>query len=160
MQRLDVFDVFSLSPRSAFFAPLSWKLKGGLERRYSPGELDDSLVTVFEGGIGPAWQLGTDLTFFTLLDGTIWIHSDIPDDYALGAGANLGLHWPVADRWSLMLSARSRYFNDTLHATINDYEASANYSLSRDSALRLTLRESGEAGDLHSDVAFGFNWYL
>jgi hypothetical protein len=59
-----------------------------------------------------------------------------------------------------MLSARSRYFVDNLHATIADYEASANYSLSRDSALRLTVHESGEAGDMHSDVAFGFNWYL
>jgi hypothetical protein len=160
LQRLDVFDAFSLSPRSAFFDPLSWKLKAGLERRYSPDELDDRLVTAFEGGIGPAWQLGQSLTFFALLDGTIWVQSHIPDDYALGVGANLGLHWPVSDRWNLMLSARSRYFVDNLHATIADYEASANYSLSRDSALRLTVHESGEAGDMHSDVAFGFNWYL
>jgi hypothetical protein len=160
LQRMDVFDAFSLSPRSAFFDPLSWKLRAGLERRYSPDELDDRLVTTFEGGIGPAWQLGSGLTFFALLDATIWIHSDIEGDYALGLGGNLGLHWPVADRWNLMLSARSRYFIDNLHATIDDYEASANYSLGRDSALRLTLRESGEAGDLHSDVAVGFNWYF
>ncbi|MBT8437311.1 MAG: DUF4105 domain-containing protein [Gammaproteobacteria bacterium] len=160
LQRVDFFDAFSLSPRSAFFDPYSWKLKSSFERLYSPELISDNLVFTFEGGIGPAWRFGSDITFFALLDSAVWIDSEIEDDFAVGIGGNLGLHWPITDWWTIALSARTIYFNNNLHVTIADHELSSNFSLSRNTALRLSLREQGEVGESLEEASIGFNWYF
>ncbi len=160
LQRVDFFDAFSLSPRSAFFDPFSWKLKSSYERLYSPELISDRLVFTLEGGIGPAWQFGSDVTLFALLDSSVWIDSKIPDDFAVGIGGNLGLHWPITDWWTIGLSARTIYFNNNLHVTIVDHELSSNFSLSRNTALRLSLREQGEVGESLDEASIGFNWYF
>ena len=160
LQRVDFFDAFSLSPRSAFFDPFSWKLKSSYERLYSPELISDRLVFALEGGIGPAWQFGSDVTLFALLDSSIWIDSKIPDDFAVGIGVNLGLHWPITDWWTIGLSARTINFNNNLHVTIADHELSSNFSLSRNTALRLSVREQGEVGESLDEASIGFNWYF
>ncbi len=160
LQRVDFFDAFSLSRRSAFFNPLSWKLKSSYERLYSPEVISGQLVFTLEGGIGPAWQFGSDVTLFALLDSSVWIDSKIPDNFAVGIGGNLGLHWPITDWWTIWLSVRTIHFNNNLHVTIADHELSSNFSLSHSTALRLSLRQQGEVGESLDEVSIGFNWYF
>lgn len=160
LQRVDFFDAFSLSQRSAFFSSLSWKLRSSYERLYSPEVISDRLVFTFQGGIGPAWQLGSDVTLFALLDSSVWIDSKIPDDFAVGIGGNLGLHWPIRDWWTIVLSVRTIHFNNNLHVTIADHELTSNFTLSHNTALRLSLREQGDVGESLDEASIGFNWYF
>lgn len=51
--RLDLADIFSLTPRSALFSPWSWRVYGGLERQLTRGE--DVLVAHATGGAGVAY---------------------------------------------------------------------------------------------------------
>lgn len=51
--RLDLADIFSLTPRSALFSPWSWRVYGGLERQWTEG--DDVLVAHATGGAGVAY---------------------------------------------------------------------------------------------------------
>lgn len=160
LQRIDFFDAISLSRRSPFFDPLSWKLKLSYARQYGPAEVSDELVLAFDGGIGLAWKLGSGTTLYALLDGAIWIDDEIPDDVAVGAGANLGLQWYLSDRWTLGLSLRSIEFHNNLRATVVDHAFSSNFSLSRNTALRITWRETGEARNSLEDASLGFRWYF
>jgi hypothetical protein len=160
LQRLDFFDAFSLSPRSAFFTPLSWSLTSSYERLYSPTVLNDQMVFSFEGGIGPAWRLGSEFTLFALLDSAVWIHNKIPDGFALGVGGNLGFHWQITDWWNIRLSARKIRFNNNLHLTVEEHELSNNFSLSRNTALRFSLRRQGEVGASLDEASIGFHWYF
>ena len=54
LQRLDVVDIFSLTPRTELFDPLSWKILTGLERQL----MDDQqrLLAHVSGGVGVAYQ--------------------------------------------------------------------------------------------------------
>ncbi len=54
LQRLDFVDIFSLTPRSQFFDPLSWRVYTGLERQLTKG--NDNLVAHVTGGAGFAYQ--------------------------------------------------------------------------------------------------------
>ena len=48
LYRLDLADIFSITPRTRFFKPLSWKIYGGLERQFTKGV--DQLTGHVTGG--------------------------------------------------------------------------------------------------------------
>ena len=54
LERLDLVDIFSLSPRDEFFRPWSWRIRTGLERQ--PTGARDELVAHVDGGAGQAWS--------------------------------------------------------------------------------------------------------
>lgn len=54
LQRLDVVDIFSLTPRTELFDPLSWKILTGLERQLMGDQ--QRLLTHVSGGVGVAYQ--------------------------------------------------------------------------------------------------------
>ena len=54
LQRFDVVDIFSLTARTQFFKPLSWKIYTGLERQYTFGQ--QRLVAHITGGAGFSYK--------------------------------------------------------------------------------------------------------
>ena len=63
IEQLDLVDIFSLSPRSALFSPLSWRVYAGLERQ--PTRARDVLVAHLTGGGGVAYApLQNNLSYF------------------------------------------------------------------------------------------------
>lgn len=65
LQQLDIVNIFSLTPRTTFFTPLSWRVKGGLERVYRDGQ--DRLVSHVSGGVGYAWNATPNNLTYSLL---------------------------------------------------------------------------------------------
>jgi len=65
LQSLNFADIISLTPRTEFFDPLSWKVRGGLERVYRDGK--DKLVSHITGGAGYSWGLSEDSVVYSLL---------------------------------------------------------------------------------------------
>ena len=55
LHRLDIIDIFSVTPRTQFFKPLSWRVYTGLERQ--PTGQDDVLVSHVTGGVGVSYKL-------------------------------------------------------------------------------------------------------
>ena len=54
LQRLDIIDIFSLTPRNQFFQPLSWRVYTGLEQQITNGE--DHLAGHVTGGAGVTYN--------------------------------------------------------------------------------------------------------
>ena len=95
LQSATFANVFSLSPRSRFFDPLSWRIRGGLERVYSDGK--DRMTGHITGGGGYAWPFLEDGTVYTLLTGRLeaistFTHKAEP---ALGTAAGGLFHSPI-----------------------------------------------------------------
>jgi len=92
LQSANFADVFSLTPRSRFFNPLSWRIRGGLERVFSDGR--DRLTGHISGGGGYAWPLLENGTVYTLLTGRLEANSTFTYklEPALGTAAGAMYH--------------------------------------------------------------------
>jgi len=138
-------DIISLSPRDDFFGSLSWKIAAGWWRQFA-NDGSRPLSTNVEGGAGFAWALRRGATLYAFVDGSLRVHPQLEDGYALGAGASAGLLFDPAAAWRL--HAYVRGMNTVLGE--DDRPAAVGLDqrlrLSRDVALRLDLARKREGG--------------
>ncbi len=87
LQRLDVADIFSLTPKNAFFDQLSWRAYGGFERV----QVADNrpLASHVTGAGGYAFELDGG-TFFALATARIEHNRDFDEPVELALGTQLG----------------------------------------------------------------------
>ncbi len=60
LERFDLVEITSITPRDEFFSPISWQVRTGLEQRYRG--TDHQLVTQVTGGAGLAWRVAGGVT--------------------------------------------------------------------------------------------------
>ncbi len=109
LEKLDLVDIRSLSPRNRFFSPISWFVNGGLERELTDEQQDQSLLLFLQGGPGLSWQFGPWLPYVlgvARLENIDFGKSGLEP----GAGASAGLlYYGNGFQWSL--GAASVYFD-------------------------------------------------
>lgn len=140
LQRLDVANVFSLSPRDAFFPSWSWRVRGGIERLAVKDEVRG--MAGMEGGGGVAYDVGGPL-LWAFAEARVE-HSGAHDALlAIGVGPAAGLLWQ-SESLSLSLAGRAPVFSDGTRRTLVD--AGAQWSFARQWGLRLSwrLQDTGE----------------
>lgn len=135
LQQLDIVDIFSLTPRTDFFKPLSWRIKSGAERVYREGH--DRLVTHISGGVGSSWNISENTTAYSLLTsrfegGSHFKHYIEP---SLGAIGGLLMHHKIGTG---KLEFSSEKFLGGIQASDLEYEQ--NLVLSKDHAIKLSLK--------------------
>lgn len=159
LESFDLIDIISLTPRDAFFQPVSWQVRTGFERLPIAGR-PDRLAYTLEAGGGLSYRPLRELLVFGLLQGQLLVNGELDDDYAFGAGPLLGLLWDVTPRWKLWLSASRRDFEPRTELTYVDYRLEQSYALSRNRALRLKLERKGALGDQGSEALLSLHWYF
>ncbi len=82
-------EIRSLSPRDAFFSPLSWQVGFG-GRRTDTGE-KKVLTPYLEGGAGGSWALGRNTMAYAIATADGEVDDDLSRGYDLAPGADLGL---------------------------------------------------------------------
>ncbi|MBQ0721505.1 MAG: DUF4105 domain-containing protein [Gammaproteobacteria bacterium] len=87
LERLDLADIFSLTPRSEVFDSLSWRVYGGLERVNS--EAERPLAMHISGGAGYAYDFSGS-TVYTLLNTRVEHNREFNKALELALGAELG----------------------------------------------------------------------
>jgi len=108
LQALDLIDIVSLSPRHAFFRPVSWKVSTGFHQRQFADD-DDHLVYRLNPGGGFTW--GNDRAMVhTLLETDALLSGRFRDGFALGIGASGGFLVTPAPAWKLHLQARQLWY--------------------------------------------------
>ncbi|MFA7822111.1 Lnb N-terminal periplasmic domain-containing protein [Aeromonas dhakensis] len=156
LQRLDLANIRSLTPRNALLQPLSWQVGGGLERVL--GEDGDSrLVGHFSGGAGASWQLSRDLLGFALGTARLEYNEDFAAVIAPALGFNTGLLWrnPVGN---LTLEAAGDYFhNGEVRRRLS---LNQQWEVSRNLGLRLSAqREFSQLASPVNEVKLELRWY-
>lgn len=156
LQRLDLANIRSLTPRNALLQPLSWQIGGGLERVL--GEAGDTpLVGHISGGGGYSWQLNEDLLGFTLGTARLEYNEDFAAVVSPALGFNSGLLWrnPLGN---LTLEAAGDYFhNGEVRRRLS---LNQQWEVSRNLGLRLSAqREFSQLASPVNEVKLELRWY-
>lgn len=138
LQAFDLIDIVSLSPRHAFFRPVSWKVSTGfVQRSFADG--DDHLIYRLNPGGGFTWGNERTMTY-VLMETDALFSGRFRDSFALGLGGTAGLLVNPLPPWKVHLTARRlRYVAGEPH---NGLELSLKQSWRLDANLGLALEVS------------------
>ena len=106
LQGLRFIDIVSLSPRTKFFKPVSWKVNTGFDRELFPDGEERLLYRVNPGG-GFAYKSEVVGLCYIMMETDLQVSGALKDDYALGLGASAGIFRQMTGLWKLSLSAQS-----------------------------------------------------
>ena len=135
LQRLDLIDIVSLSPRDAFFRPVSWKVQTGFATRDFPGGVE-SLVYALNPGGGFAWKVSPLGIVSILAETDLAVSGRYDRSFAFGMGGSAGIARQVSDRWGVL--ARARY----VHGVLGDREQGRRFAASLKVPVRLSRNRS------------------
>ncbi len=157
LQALDLIDIVSLSPRHAFFHPVSWKMTTGFrQRQFADGE--DHLIYRLNPGGGFTW--GNDRTLaYVLFETEALLSGRFRDSFALGIGGTAGvLATPLPD-WKLQVTARQLWYE--LGGPHRGLEISfkQNWRLAASCSVALEVTRERIFGDYVTDGALLINYY-
>jgi hypothetical protein len=155
-------DIFSLSPRSDFFNPVSWKINVGWTRKRFPD--DEPLVFRLNGGPGLAYGapglFDGNAVYYGFIEAALDVGKRFDQGYALGVGPAIGLLTNVSDRWAVNLQARSlRYGLGDDHWS-RELALEQRYALTRQSAVRLRLSRKQEFQDYWNSGDLSLHLYF
>ena len=155
LQSANFADVFSLTPRSRFFSPLSWRIRGGAERVFSDDK--DRLVGHVTGGAGYAWPLLQDSTVYSLLTGRLEANSTFTHklEPALGAAAG-GLYHSAFGTGRTEINAEK--------FTGGEYRINLSFTqnlvLSRNNALQIKFRREWHNDKDFNEIGLSYNFFF
>ncbi|HEY9052881.1 MAG TPA: DUF4105 domain-containing protein [Gammaproteobacteria bacterium] len=155
LQRLDLVDIFSLTPRSQFFDPLSWRVYTGFERQLTNGK--DELVAHVTGGAGFAYQPLNNNQFYALAMLRLENNSEFDNTIEPALGLMTGLlHHFGTQTAHLQLSGEEFSNDETRYRAIytHNYVISVNHSLKF-----IAKKETIENFD-YSEVSLVYQYYF
>lgn len=156
VQRLDLANIRSLTPRDALLQPWSWQVGGGLQRVLG-ADGDSPLVAHIGGGGGATWQLGADTLGFALATARLEHNRDFAAFVAPALGFNTGLLWRNA-LGNLTLEASGDYFhNGEVRRRLS---LNQQWEVRTDLGLRLSAqREFSQLAAPVNEVKLELRWY-
>ncbi|AYC34351.1 DUF4105 domain-containing protein [Pseudomonas cavernae] len=156
LQRLDLANIRSLTPRNQLLQPWSWQVGGGLERVLG-ADGDERLVSHLHGGVGGSWQLRDELLGFAL--GTLRIehNEDFAATIAPALGFNSGLLWRNR-LGNLSLEASGDYFHNG--EVRRSLALNQQWELTRSLGLRLSAqRQFSQLSSPENELSLELKWY-
>ncbi|SDM89666.1 protein of unknown function [Geoalkalibacter ferrihydriticus] len=135
LESFHLVDIFSLAPRDLFFKPVSWKVKGGLDRKpFSDGR--DLLYLGVNTGGGMAWPFFSAGIFYLMAEADINLSDRFRDKTALGAGSSLGILTQLSPDWKAHLHGGALFYGLEQHEHYR-IALDQNYRLSRRNGIML-----------------------
>ncbi len=161
---LDAFtlvDIVSLTPRSRFFHPISWRVQASWQRRLLPNtNSPSSLAFTLDGGGGLALRPSDNLLLFALLDAALLVNDSFKYDFSAGLGAETGLLLQITPRWKLRLHAQHISFRSSNPYSYNNFSVSQRLVISPQHALNLEWSLQRAFGRRLENWMLAWRWYL
>lgn len=134
INRLDLVDILSLSPRDRFFKPLSWSVMTGIERQWAGGR--EHRVAQVNGGVGATRALWADNRAYGLVTGRLEHNHGFADPLQPAIGARGGLLLGGGTLTAQWEAGVDQFANGQARTRVN---LQHNLRLSRNQALHLEL---------------------
>ena len=154
LQNLEILNITSLSPRNAFFQPISWQVSLGL------GYQDykrDKLSTYFNAGAGYSYSWFANSLSYGLFN----LHLEHNDNFEYplepGVGISLG-HFYYSKFGSSKLELDSKIFIDGSY--LYSIGLSHNIALSQNHALRLSVKQRWNSTTNFSQAQLAYRFYF
>jgi hypothetical protein len=159
LQRLRFIDIVSLSPRNAFFKPVSWKVNTGFDRElFSDGE--EHLVYRINPGGGFSYKSDFLGLSYIMIETDLQLSGGLKDNYSLGLGASAGIITKLTDSWKIHLSAKSIYYEaGDEHRSVN-VSLAQNFKITTNNSVTCTLSREKTYDHYQSDVNLSWNIYF
>jgi hypothetical protein len=152
---VDLIDIRSLAPRNLFFHPVSFKIQTGLSERVGR-DGGDHRVYRLNPGFGVTYQNRTMGLLYALGETDLEGGALFRDQYALGAGVELGLVKTVTPQWKLTASVENLYFG--MGETFTEQRASGAGTLGIDQRNSVSLALSWERTYNHDRTESTLLW--
>ncbi|UCB53770.1 MAG: DUF4105 domain-containing protein [Thiotrichales bacterium] len=155
LYRLDLVDIFSLTPRTGFFKPLSWRVYSGLERQFTRGV--DQLTAHLTGGAGGSWNLFRSSQFYALATGRLEINKQLDRaiEPALGFSSGLLQHFRST---TARLDVSGEHFSDGIYRLRAGY--TQNFVIRTNHSIRLSAQYEWQEADEFSDIQVRYQYYF
>ena len=155
LYQLDLVDIFSLTPRTRFFKPLSWKVYAGLERQLTKGV--DQLTAHVTGGGGGSWRLFKNGQVYALATGRLEINKQLTRavEPALGFATGILQHF---GRSTAHLDFSGERFLDGLYRLRAAY--TQNFVITTNHSVNLSAKYEWQDVDEFSDIRLNYQYYF
>lgn len=154
LNRLDLVDIVSLSPRDRFFRPLSWAVQTGIDRQWTGGR--EHRVAQVNGGAGVARKLWPESLIYGLATGRLEYNHGFEDSLQPALGARGGL---LMDAGALSLNGEVGAEAFANGQTRLRAQLGHNLRLSRHQALHLQLLWRDQRPDDRIAVGLRYQYY-
>ncbi len=155
LQHFDVIDIFSLTPRNAFFQPLSWQVYTGLEQQRING--DDHLTGHVTGGAGVTYALWDHGYAYGLITARLEANKAFDDRLSPAMGFSTGLlhHFSFG---TAHLNISGEEFDNNEHRHRIDFKQ--NFPISRNHSLGLRFIRQRQPDSLFSEAELVYQVYF
>ncbi|WP_404365022.1 DUF4105 domain-containing protein [Marinobacter sp.] len=151
-------EIRSLTPRNAFFSPLSWQVGFG-GRRSDTSDDKRVLVPYLEGGAGGSWRLGSQTQVLAMVTADAEIDDDLSQGYDLAPGADLGiLH--QSPRFSALGGIRTKAWFVGAREHQDALNLSASWHLGRTMSIAAGFERKHHDGRYRTEWQLGLNAYF
>lgn len=137
-----LIDIASVTPRTAFFKPVSWRVQTGLRRAPAAplfGDHPGHLGYYLQGGPGLAYGDPARLSVFAFALAGADANTGLHDGYRLGAGPELGLLAHPAPGWSMKLTGGVQRYMLGDSSTHYRVAFGQQWQISRNNGIRLQV---------------------
>lgn len=155
LQRLDLVDIFSLTPRSDFFTPLSWRIYTGMERQLTNNR--DILTAHVTGGAGAAYAPMENNLFYVMASLRLENNSEFDNSIEPALGILTGmLHHFSNNTAHLQLSA-DEFSNDETRYSARYMH---NFVLATNHSIRLQTKRINHEGMYQTEAGLAYQYYF
>ena len=159
LHRITVLDIESLTPRNDFFAPKSWSIRLGAERRPAGGTRDPFVFSL-AGGAGGSYQLLGHSLIYGLLEAEAQTSSALAPSWGVGVGPRSGLLLQLTESWRVQAEGSLMQFIAGDEHTEISLRLAQSVSLSPNNALRFTIGRTQGLHDWETRGMFEVLHYL
>ena len=156
LYKMDFVDIFSLTPKNAFFDPLSWRVYSGFERQLTKQK--DQLTYHVTGGAGGTWEVIKNHQYYALLIGRLEINKQLRNTFEPAIGFTTGFlsHFRYT---TTRLEFSGEQFEDDVYRLRAQY--TQNFVFSRNHSVKLFAKhEWHEDGVDFSDINLSYQYYF
>ncbi|MBL1278524.1 MAG: DUF4105 domain-containing protein [Ectothiorhodospiraceae bacterium] len=158
---LTLLDIVSLSPRTRFFKPISWRMRAAWQRRILP-DVQSSYPLAFQGeaGGGLAFQPHKNILAFGLVNLGVSFHSQFKQHYTAGIGAEIGVIVQATTQWKLQLYVQNMNFRTGKPHTYNTYKINQRFIIKPQHAINLDWAQQQAYGRRLESWVVSWRWYM
>jgi len=139
LQKLNIVDILSITPRNELFKPFSWKINTGFKRKQI-GVDDNTLLYHINTGGGVSVE-DEDLGLcYAMLEPELNIGGALEDNYAMGGGLSFGVLKQIGTFWRIHLFGRNIWFIMGDDHQSGSLEFLNNFKISRNNHLSIELK--------------------
>lgn len=143
LERLDVINITSLSPRDDLSRPKSWRVRWGVERLETGA--GTVLAHTVAGSTGMAWNTAAPLLTYAFIDLRTDYLPAVDHATSWGAGATIGGLWDIQPGWRLLANFAFMQNSHAVLGTQRSQSVAARWTLSPAYALVLQAEHADAA---------------